>query len=544
MLEKKDRLAVAFRCAAPLTAALLLPVFLFLAACGGGSGGGGTPPPLIASVVISPSGANIAVGQTAQLNATAKDASGNVVSGVSFSWNSDNSLVATVRSDGTANGTGAGMAHISASAGGVSGSSTLNVSGASSAIGSSFFGMTSLTPDDYPAVTVGALGHPPTFAWGWIEQSKGVYTWKGFDTYVEQAESHGLMDENHTVNMIVTFGSTPGWAAADPSTCRVVNGVTLCASPPANIQDWTNFITAVVNHYNGVIEPHIKYYELWNEANRSNFWSGSPADMVTLAQAAYPIIHSDSNSLLLTPSVTGPIATGVSTTASVFMSQYLDAGGSKFADAGTFHGYVAETGVTPYPMPEQDSTSGCTASSNCYGSVVSRTNAMRSLLDAHGLAGKPMYDTEGSWGDGNVTDPDTQTAWLARWYLLQASLASADDLHSVHWYSWGNGTWGNIETTSRQPTAAGIAYNQVFQWLVGATFSTSCSSDSNSTWTCGLTRSGGYQAQAVWNTNGTATYNPPSQFTQYRDLQGNVSHIIGPVIIGIKPILLETGNIP
>ena len=53
---------------------------------------------------------------------------------------------------------------------------------------------------------------------------------------------------------------------------------------------------------------------------------------------------------------------------------------------------------------------------------------MRAVFDQYGLAGKPMFQTEGSWGKGNVTDPDTQTAWVARSMLLQAGLRSTLNL--------------------------------------------------------------------------------------------------------------------
>src|SRR5882724_11467212 len=59
--------------------------------------------------------------------------------------------------------------------------------------------------------------------------------------------------------------------------------------------------------------------------------------------------------------------------------------------------------------------------------------------------------------------------------------------------------------------------------------------------TCDLTRSGGYQARAVWNTDGSSAYTAPSQYTQYRDLQGYTYNIPSDhqVTIGHKPILLE-----
>jgi len=41
---------------------------------------------------------------------------------------------------------------------------------------------------------------------------------------------------------------------------------------------------------------------------------------------------------------------------------------------------------------------------------------MRSLLDKGGMAGKPLWATEGGWGtNGELPDPDVQAAYVARW---------------------------------------------------------------------------------------------------------------------------------
>jgi hypothetical protein len=95
-------------------------------------------------------------------------------------------------------------------------------------------------------------------------------------------------------------------------------------------------------------------------------------------------------------------------------------------------------------------------------------------------------------------------------------------------------------------TKAGVAYKQLYDWMVGATQTEACR-EKSSVWTCGYTRSGGYQAQAVWDANidirKTKSYTAPPQFTRYRDLEGNVNDIPKnhSVPIGQKPILLETG---
>ena len=409
-------------------------------------------------------------------------------------------------------------------------------------IPASFMGMNTVKATDFPPLPVGMLGHPPTLAWGWIERSRGQFTWTGFDNYVDDAASRGI-------DMVLTFGSTPGWAAANPSSCHVSFNVTICTSPPADIQDWIDFVTAVVNHFNGIAAPHIKYYELWNEANAGNFWSGTYSDMVNLAAAAYPIIHTDPSALLLTPSVAGPFGGPRSNDGATWMTNYLDAGGYLYADAASWHGYIAQTGVTPYPMPEQDMTSGCMPFTTCFGSITTKAYTMRAVFDNHGLAGVPMYNTEGSWGNGNVTDPDTQAAWLARWYLLQAGIAASTNLQTAHWYTWGGGamqTWGDIENDDGTPTEAGVAYATVYNWLVGSTIAEPCGpvSDGGSVWACELTLANGQPAEAVWDTSGgTSSYTPASQYAQYQDLAGNLNPVgaDGTIPIEARPVLLMTG---
>jgi hypothetical protein len=418
---------------------------------------------------------------------------------------------------------------------------------ASGPIPSTFFAMTALKPTDLPKVTIGTLGHPSDFAWTSIGRSQGVYNFTGYDSYVTAATKIGLLDTTtNTLNMAFTLGMTPGWAKADQSSCSNPYGETQCTLGPDNVADWTNFITALMNHYNGKANPHIRYYELWNEINAPNFWTGTNAELVTLAKAAYPIIHADPNSMLLTPSVSGSFQGTQSTNGLTTMTNYLKAGGGQYADGGAWHGYIGRTGQTPYPWPEQSTVPGC-ADTYCYGSIIYKVTAIRQVFDANGMSGKPMYQTEGSWGEANVANSDDQIAWLARWVLLQAGLRTTANLQFASWYAWGVGAsqnWGGIETGSLTPTPAGLAYGQVYQWLVGASIDQPCSSTSDGTWTCNLTRAGGYIAQAVWNTAGSKSFTPAvanGSFTQYRDLAGNTVTLQkgGSVAIGSKPILLE-----
>lgn len=358
----------------------------------------------------------------------------------------------------------------------------------------------------------------------------------------------------HHIPVTLTIGKTPPWAASDKSACKTHFQRTLCDSPPSNVQDWKDFITALVTHYKG----KVNYYELWNEANQRNFWTGRPEDLIALAKVAYPIIKSiDPNAMVLTPSTTGPFDAALAWT-----RRYLEAGGGQYADGGTFHGYVARQGVDPFPGPEQDSTSGCEGveapqrqrggfrfeNNNCFGSLQKKIEAYRSLFDHNGMKGKPIFDTEGSWGNDTITDPDVQASFLARWYLIQAGFYDSANLQYACWFAagyTGHNAWGVIEKPDRTPTPAGLAYTEVYKWLVGANVS-KCRND-GSIWTCGVARSGGDQALVVWDNSQTCAsgtcssrnYEPPSAYVHYRDLSGDTTAIAGNnVPIGLKPILL------
>src|SRR5439155_1490879 len=81
----------------------------------------------VASVAVTPGSATIQVGQTQQLAATLKDASGNTLSGRAVSWTSSNPSVASVSGSGLVTGLAAGSAVITAMSEGKTGTATLTV---------------------------------------------------------------------------------------------------------------------------------------------------------------------------------------------------------------------------------------------------------------------------------------------------------------------------------------------------------------------------------------------------------------------------------
>lgn len=495
----------------------------------------------LTSIAASPSSVTLNVGVQQAFTATGSYQDGTTSDITTLAlWSSSNTNLLTIVANGSGAGTATAVAvgavTVTAAENGITGTATVTVTKAPpppGAITPSFFGMTIGDTAPYPPSTVpiGAIGHPTTLAWVTIEPHRGDFQFDFYDKFAIWASTHN-------VPFMVTFAWTPPWASS-----KCFKGE-ICTYPADNPQDWVDFVTAVVKHYNGVEAPNIQYYELWDEANDGTFWNGTQDELIEMAKAAYPIIHQNPVSLLLTPSTSG---TRIDTRD--WMRAYLQAGGNQYADGGTFHGYLApQGGIPPYPFPEDSDVSG-------YGDIVTRAATFRLLFDSNGLQGKLMFDTEGSWGKAQIPDPNQQAAWLARWYLLQAG---AGTVQSAYWLAWGNSgpkkpieeQWGLITDYYDQitPTAAGIAYGQVYDWLVDAAISP-CTSSAN-VWTCALIRSGNYQGLAVWfysaSETDTTSYtpDPDRQFVRYRDLAGNVTPVSGAITIGPQPILLESGPPP
>jgi hypothetical protein len=113
---------------------------LVLAGCGGGDSGGSASN-TVSSVTVSPGTGGIDTGTTQQFTATAKNAGGTTLTGVTFTWSSSSTAVATVSTAGLANAVAAGSTNITASAQGVtSAAAALTVSQATAATGTAATG--------------------------------------------------------------------------------------------------------------------------------------------------------------------------------------------------------------------------------------------------------------------------------------------------------------------------------------------------------------------------------------------------------------------
>jgi Glycosyl hydrolase catalytic core len=370
---------------------------------------------------------------------------------------------------------------------------------------STFFGLTVLNYQNVtPQLTFGTArtwDAWPALDWAEANPAAGQYNFAPLNAYI-------AMNLSENRQIVYTFGRTPQWASTRPNAAGPY-GPGQCAAPV--LSAWDQYVAAVVKNAAG----RIKYWELWNEPDQTTYCGDIPS-MVTMAQHAYAIIKSiDPSATVLSPSASGEAG-------ATWFNSFLNAGGLNTFDVVAFHGYG--------------------------GAQAEQINAIvddyRLVMIHHNLSTLPLWDTECSWGESNMGDDAHRAAFLSKYFFLQWSRG----VDRVVWYAYdGAPQWGRLIDATGSLLPSGIAYGESYKWIVGATLAQPCTQDKSGTWTCSITRPGGYQAEILWNSTVSATRNAkaPSQMKDYRDLSGGVNPIVnGTVPVQNLPILLETGAIP
>jgi len=168
----------------------------------------------------------------------------------------------------------------------------------------------------------------------------------------------------------------------------------------------------------------------------------------------------------------------------------------------------------------------------------------------YNISGLPLWDTEISYigdGTGNAAQPpdiNIKAGWLVKSYVLHWSLG----VERCAWYAWDQS--GTLYDPQQGLLLTGMAFNTVYNWLVGATMYIPCQVDSQATYTCWISRpTNNYTALIAWNTQKDVLMTINSSFTDYIDVAGvqhafttnDVEHplVNGQIRITTMPILIE-----
>ena len=341
----------------------------------------------------------------------------------------------------------------------------------------SYFGMhihRAATSTPWPQITFGSWRlWDAAVHWSKLEPRRGDWDFSILDQEVSLAQQH-------EVELLLTFGRTPAWASArsNENTGHRA-GRQGAAAEPKDIADWRNYVRTVASRYKG----RIRGYEIWNEPNLPNFYTGSPETMAVLAREAYSAIKEvDPNAIVVSPSAVGP--TGLS-----WLEKFLAAGGGKYVDVIGYHLYVRKQ------PPE---------------AMVGRAHDVREIMERYRVGDKPLWNTEAGWqtwsGPPIPDESEESPGYVARSYILNW----AAGVRRYYWYAWDNVDMGIRMTKDEKTlTPAAAAYERIEILLVGARM-VACNRN-GSIWVCELRRDA-KSSWLVWSPGGSASFTPPESW--------------------------------
>src|SRR6266568_1613684 len=345
--------------------------------------------------------------------------------------------------------------------------------------------------------TASTLGRAPAFgtwrlwdahvAWPNLEPEREKWNFATLDSYVDLAEKRGI-------EILLPLGLSPRWASArqdEPS--GYAPGY---AAEPKNLDDWRDYVRTVATRYKG----RIHCYEIWNEPNLKDFFSGSPQQMFELARAAHGVLKE------VDPQITVVSPSSAADYGVKWLDDFLQKGAGAFVDVIGYHFYV-----TPQ-APE---------------TMVGLVSRVREAVEKYHLGNKPLWDTESGWlieshrapvkpGTGSwskVLSEDEASAYVARAYVL----LWAAGVSRFYWYDWDGDKMGLAEEDGVTLKPAARAYAEAERWLVGARM-VSCGQDAQATWTAHITRRGSYRAWLVWNPARAIEFEVPGKW-RVRDVR-------------------------
>lgn len=348
-------------------------------------------------------------------------------------------------------------------------------------------------------------------SWPQLQPGRGRWDFRRLDKYVAMAELAG-------VDVLLPLGLSPAWASARPAERSAYGPGN--AAEPAVFEDWRLYVRTVAERYKG----RIRNYELWNEPNLKNFYSGSVENMLRLGQDAYAVLKEvDPGNRLAAP------ATTEGGRHLDWLDRYLALGGGQYMDILSHHFYV------PRESPE---------------AMADVMRDIRALMQKHGVASKPVWNTETGWWIDTPNAAKTFTSWKklalpeAAAYVSRALLLGwALGMERFYWYSWEHSNMGLIDETTWVLNEAGRAYIETQAWMEGAVMSDCLFS--NGRWTATLRRGARETARVVWlEAGGPQTWRVPAEWQARECLRLDGSRqtldaAAPAVALGPSPVLLR-----
>ena len=200
--------------------------------------------------------------------------------------------------------------------------------------------------------------------------------WGKYDQIVDLAEQYDL-------ELIVRLSNPPTWARADGDARGTF-------APPDNLEDFGDYVAAVVERYKG----RVRYYQIWNEPNIYPEWGEmavSPEHYTELLKIAAtrareidPNVVIISGALASTIDLDGIRVPGRNFNDLTYLQRMYDAGAAPYFDILAMQGYGLWSGPTDRRM-------------NPRVINFSRPRFVRDVMVRNGDASKPIWISEMNW---------------------------------------------------------------------------------------------------------------------------------------------------
>jgi hypothetical protein len=272
-------------------------------------------------------------------------------------------------------------------------------------------------------------------------------------------------------------------------------------------------------------------YQVWNEPNVINYWTGSVSQMAKLTATASKAITQ----------VVGGGATIVAPSFPLRLESqqkwFKKYWAAKFNGKG-MAGYVDVVSANLYPLSDQAPEA----------SMKLRSFVKQALPQA--ARGKPMWNTEINYGlrggpPAKEIPAAKQAAYVGRTLLLNA----ANQVQRIYWYAWGQGAIANthlVQDDRSTLTAAGKAWDVVRGWIVGTDMK-GCAQTAKGAlkglYTCTARKSSTEVRRFYWKPTGAAVkITTPGSTKSWTDLGGHRTSRTGKyqIKVGQQPILVTS----
>ena len=264
------------------------------------------------------------------------------------------------------------------------------------------------------------------FEWRYIEgKSKGNFEWGEPDRIVDAISQLGL-------KIVARVDNQPQWASSSIQWPG--------SGPPDQMQDWSDYLTALAGRYKGRIQA----YEIWNEPNLDREWGGKPPDPKAYAdmlKASYQAIKTADPQAIVISAGMSPTTTNTAQAIPdlVFIRQMYAAGARSSFDVLGVHAAIfkAEPCADPAVVAQSaELTNNDPSSADLRRAYAFRhTEDARALMVEQGDAQKQMAVLE----MGSTTDarPGSAYAWFAVDRDQQArNLVAAFQCARQFWQPW------------------------------------------------------------------------------------------------------------